>query len=128
MLLNLKKFITKEGDIKSPKKIKKKIRKAITNKKHGKMDFVETFVGLAELKGWVWAHQDITVESVIELMTNYAYKIVEAELKYFIRYNSWKQGEFCLPAIGTGRIMVRPVDFEATNHQVWLEIEFCTTL
>ena len=126
MYFNIKKFI-KDGKLKNPNKIKKKIKKSLLDPEHGELQFIETFTEIAELKNWKWLNEDITKESVVEHMVSFAYRIIAAELEYYLKHNKYSK-HFAIAAIGTGRIIARPVDFEDNGYQTWLDIEFSTTL
>ncbi len=127
MLLNLKKLQKKDGTPKKENKIKKYIKRQITSF-YGEMDFIETFVEISILKKWTWATGPITVDTVIDNLVDYTYKIVKSELDYFSKYNKWYKDAWLVAGVGSGRLMVRPVDFEETRHRVWLDVEFSTTL
>jgi len=127
MLLNLKKII-KNDRLKSEKKVKKYIRKTITDPDFGSMNFVKDFVEIANLKEWKWVNNEINVINVLDILIDYVYRIVKAEVKYYEEHKKWYTEGWLISGIGSGRLSVRPVDFEAHRHQIWLEIEFSTTL
>ena len=85
MLLNLKKCM-KNGEIKSEKKIKKYIKKCIKNDEVGEMDFVNTFVKIANKKRWKWYKNEINKETVIQHLINDTYRIVKSEIDYYLKF------------------------------------------
>ena len=129
MLVNLKKFMNKNGtEVKSEKKIKKRLRKYILHPEYGSTKFIDTFYKLSQEYNWRWAGEVITKEMIIDHLINYSYRIINAEIEYYFNNNTWKSENWVIPGISSGRISVRPVDFEVSGKRIWLELEFCTTL
>jgi len=127
MLVNLKKFMKKSGP-KSEEKIKKRLRKCILHPLYGNREFIDIFYSLTKAYDWEWIGEVITKEMITERLIDYSYRIIKAELDYFYTNNTWRSENWVIPGISSGRLSVRPVDFEISGPRIWLELEFCTTL
>ena len=129
ILVNLKKFInTKKDKIKPEHKIKSKIKKYILDPEYGSTKFIDLFFTLSVQNNWSWRGRFITKDMIIDQLVNDSYRIIKAEIDYFLTNHIWRSENWCIAGISSGRITVRPVEFEDTNKEVWLELEYSTTL
>jgi uncharacterized protein YtpQ (UPF0354 family) len=126
--ININKLL-KNDKLKPEHKVKKKLEKKI-RKTDDVIDFIHKFHELTVRYNWKWRGMEITIDWIIEHLVNDTYRIIKAEVDY--RNNSedkkFKEDNWVISCIGSGRLLTRPTEFDTDKDNIWIDIEYCTTL
>ena len=108
-----------------------KVDAIITNEllsRYGDLEFIDTFMELAQEKRWTWRGHSIARNELVTEMTDRVLRIITAEIDYYVEYGGFKTENWVISYISTGRVISMPANFDFSDGEAWIDIDFSCSL
>jgi len=96
--------------------------------RYGDLEFIDTFMELAQEKRWTWRGHSIARNELVTEMTDRVLRIFTAEIDYYIKHGGFKAENWAITYISTGRVISMPTNFDYDGDEIWIDIDFSCSL